>query len=237
MELESFKFWRSVLVYEWFLKKIFYSNLVQNFTILIISVIYFNFYYINGIEQVSYLLIIYLIYFIFLLYEFYNYEKNQIQNTIKVYNLLSFIVVLLYMLGGIDFFKINIAILVTLAVILLNFSRYIVLLLYTKKKGVKFIDIDKEFDGGSVKLNAFEITILIIGFLFLTINISTRIQVLISIALITLYFIMYHKRINNFKFIFILIQTLIILKYYGISGILNYSIYGLIFMLLFRKTK
>ncbi|MFM1514742.1 hypothetical protein ABGF49_05615 [Helcococcus ovis] len=141
------------------------------------------------------------------------------------------------MLGGIDFFKINIAILVTLAVILLNFSRYIVLLLYTKKKGVKFIDIDKEFDGGSVKLNAFEITILIIGFLFLTINISTRIQVLISIALITLYFIMYHKRINNFKFIFILIQTLIILKYYGISGILNYSIYGLIFMLLFRKTK
>lgn len=220
-----------------FLKKIFYSNLVQNFTILIISVIYFNFYYINGIEQVSYLLIIYLIYFIFLLYEFYNYEKNQIQNTIKVYNLLSFIVVLLYMLGGIDFFKINIAILVTLAVILLNFSRYIVLLLYTKKKGVKFIDIDKEFDGGSVKLNAFEITILIIGFLFLTINISTRIQVLISIALITLYFIMYHKRINNFKFIFILIQTLIILKYYGISGILNYSIYGLIFMLLFRKTK
>lgn len=220
-----------------FLKKIFYSNLVQNFTILIISVIYFNFYYINGIEQVSYLLIIYLIYFIFLLYEFYNYEKNQIQNTIKVYNLLSFIVVLLYMLGGIDFFKINIAILVTLAVILLNFSRYIVLLLYTKKKGVKFIDIDKEFDGGSVKLNAFEITILIIGFLFLTINISTRIQVLISIALITLYFIMYHKRINNFKFIFILIQTLIILKYYGISGILSYSIYGLIFMLLFRKTK
>ncbi|MFM1543457.1 hypothetical protein ABGF24_03295 [Helcococcus ovis] len=141
------------------------------------------------------------------------------------------------MLGGIDFFKINIAILVTLAVILLNFSRYIVLLLYTKKKGVKFIDIDKEFDGGSVKLNAFEITILIIGFLFLTINISTRIQVLISIALITLYFIMYHKRINNFKFIFILIQTLIILKYYGISGILSYSIYGLIFMLLFRKTK
>lgn len=219
-----------------FLKKIFYSNLVQNFTILIISVIYFKFYYINGIEQVSYLLIIYLIYFIFLLYEFYNYEKIKIQNIIKGYNLLSFIVVLLYMLGGIDFFKINTAILVTLAVILLNFSRYIVLLLYTKKKGVKFIDIDKEFDDGSVKLNAFEITILIIGFLFLTINLSTRIQVLISIALITLYFIMYHKRINNFKFIFILIQTLIILKHYGISGILNYSIYGLMFMFLFRKT-
>ena len=220
-----------------FIKKIFYSNLVQNFIILIISVIYFNFYYINGIEQVSYLLILYLIYFIFLLYEFYNYEKIQIQNTIKGYNLLSFIVVLLYMLGGIDFFKINITILVTLAVILLNFSRYIVLLLYTKKKGVKFIDMDKEFDDGSVKLNAFEVTILIIGFLFLTINLSTRIQVLISIALITLYFIMYHKRINNFKFIFILIQTLIILKYYGISGILNYSIYGLMFMLLFRKNK
>ena len=219
-----------------FLKKIFYSNLVQNFTILIISVIYFKFYYINGIEQVSYLLIIYLIYFIFLLYEFYNYEKIKIQNIIKGYNLLSFIVVLLYMLGGIDFFKINTAILVTLAVILLNFSRYIVLLLYTKKKGVKFIDIDKEFDDGSVKLNAFEITILIIGFLFLTINLSTRIQVLISIALITLYFIIYHKRINNFKFIFILIQTLIILKHYGISGILNYSIYGLMFMFLFRKT-
>lgn len=218
-----------------FFKKILYSNLIQNFTILIISIIYFNYYNIKGTEQVSYLLIIYLIYFIFLLYEFYNYEKIQIQNIIKGYNLLTFILVLLYMLGGIDIFKKNIAIFIIIAVILLNFSRYIVLLLYTKKKGVKFIDTDVKFDDESVKLNAFEITILIIGFLFLTINLSTRIQVLISIAIITIYFIMYHKKINNFKFIFILIQTLIVLKYFGISGILNYSIYGLIFMLLFRK--
>lgn len=218
-----------------FFKKILYSNLIQNFTILIISIIYFNYYNIKGTEQVSYLLIIYLIYFIFLLYEFYNYEKIQIQNIIKGYNLLTFILVLLYMLGGIDIFKKNIAIFIIIAVILLNFSRYIVLLLYTKKKGVKFIDTDVKFDDESVKLNAFEITILIIGFLFLTINLSTRIQVLISIAIITIYFIMYHKKINNFKFIFILIQTLIVLKYFGISGILNYSIYSLIFMLLFRK--
>lgn len=218
-----------------FFKKIFYSNLIQNFTILIISIIYFNFYYVKGSEQVSYLILVYLIYFIFLLFEFYNYEKIHIQSVNKGYNLLTFIVVLLYMLGGIDLLKKDIAIFATIVVILLNFSRYIILLLYTKKKGVKFIDKDMEFDNKSVKLNTYEITILIIGFLFLIINLSTRIQILISIALITLYFIMYHKRINNFKFIFILVQILIVLGYFGISGILNYSIYGLIFMLLFRR--
>lgn len=218
-----------------FFKKIFYSNLIQNFTILIISIIYFNFYYVKGSEQISYLILVYLIYFIFLLFEFYNYEKIHIQSVNKGYNLLTFIVVLLYMLGGIDLLKKDIAIFATIVVILLNFSRYIILLLYTKKKGVKFIDKDMEFDNESVKLNTYEITILIIGFLFLIINLSTRIQILISIALITLYFIMYHKRINNFKFILILVQILIVLGYFGISGILNYSIYGLMFMLLFRR--
>ena len=218
-----------------FFKKILYSNLIQNLAIVIVSIIYFNSYQIKGGAQVFYLIIIYLIYFSFTLIEFYYYENIQVLNAIKVYNLLSFILVLIYLLGGIDLLREDISIFSSILLILINFSRYIILILYSKKYGCNYIDSYEDFNKESVKINIHETIVLIISFLFLTINPSTKISFIFSAIVTNIYLVIYHKRINNFKFISVLIQMLMILCHFGIRGIINYSIYGLVFMLLFRN--
>ncbi|MDO4605612.1 MAG: hypothetical protein Q4B23_06515 [Helcococcus sp.] len=215
--------------------KSLYSNLIQNLLLTIISIVYFKVPEIKGSYNVAFVILLYLTYFIFLLIEFYNYEKIKTTKAIKGYNIFSFIIVQAYMLGGIDLLTKDYGLIIMVLLILINLLRFVIFYLYLKRNEVKFNESYKETDHKSEKLNIQETLVLVLSFITLVINLSTKIQLLISLSFITTYFIIFNNKINNFKINYILSIVLIVLSYFDISGIVNYSIFGLIFMLLFRR--
>ena len=215
--------------------KSLYSNLIQNLLLTIISIVYFKVPEIKGSYNVAFVILLYLTYFIFLLIEFYNYEKIKTTKAIKGYNIFSFIIVQAYMLGGIDLLTKDYGLIIMILLILINLLRFVIFYLYLKRNEVKFNESYKETDHKSEKLNIQETLVLVLSFITLVINLSTKIQLLISLSFITTYFIIFNNKINNFKINYILSIVLIVLSYFDISGIVNYSIFGLIFMLLFRR--
>lgn len=215
--------------------KSLYSNLIQNLLLTIISIVYFKVPEIKGSYNVAFLILLYLTYFIFLLIEFYNYEKIKTTKAIKGYNIFSFIIVQAYMLGGIDLLTKDYGLIIMVLLILINLLRFVIFYLYLKRNEVKFNESYKETNYKSEKLNIQETLVLVLSFIALVINLSTKIQLLISLSFITTYFIIFNNKINNFKINYILNIVLIVLSYFDISGIVNYFIFGLIFMLLFRR--
>lgn len=218
------------------LKKILFSNFLQNCCIIAISVYYCLNPIVVGFDKILIILLMYGCFSFSIILEFIFHKWFSLPKKIIYINLILIFPIFIFIFGGFSIFDFTLFPYITVLVVCLNFFRFIYLSIMVTKSSINKSgpDLSLQVEATVHKEN---LIITIYAFLLLVIRGKSIILFLINFLVVISYFYINKKKINELYITFLCVIVLIILNFFGISGLLNYSFFGIIMMITFRKTK